>query len=184
MFNLTITVPNGPWVGLVGVTVNHGRRLPRKCHLKQMGDVFAHGLGVWFAEEGFQISAPLFLLLGHDPRPPYFTVGEGDKEIGIHLHRIVVMEGIVLAVLEGDEAIDGYFSPRESFLEVLGVEQVAMPGHPGNNPVDGYRVHLQVPGNLSVSHAPDNFHEDFWDKIRIFQPVGDTECLGAEGATA
>ncbi len=62
--------------------------------------------------------------------------------------------------------------------------QEAVPPHPGYMSVDGRWIYLQVPGNLSIGHSTDRFHEDLLVDVGTFLPVGCAEGLSAEGDAA
>ena len=92
-----------------------------------------------------------------------------------------MMERVVLTELEGFKTIDNDFRWRRGVFHLFCVKQEAMAGHALEVPVYCPGVHLQVSGNLPVSHSSDGFHEDFLIKIWSFLPVCCAECLCTEG---
>ena len=59
-----------------------------------------------------------------------------------------------------------------------------MSGHPGQSSVHSTRIYLQIPGNLPVSHTTGCSHEQLFNQVGFFHPIGSLKGLSAEGALA
>ena len=94
------------------------------------------------------------------------------------------MDGEVLAELESLKTVNDNLAWWWDALQQTPMQEQAVASEAIDQTIDGRRFDLQVPGDLSVCHAPDDSHEDFFDQLGFLQPVGCAEGLGTEGDTA
>jgi len=113
-------------VGWMIVAKHSGCRLILQPNFQNLAHVLFDGLRVGPTELHFQLLAPLFLAISHPPFSSQLTVGEIDEKIGALLHRDVMMNRVVLAVLERLESIDNNFLYRRTCSHHLLVEEQAM----------------------------------------------------------
>ncbi len=115
--------------------------LPCPCGdvLQQFVDVLAHGLGVGLAADLLQLCAAALLLPGHPAAAPDLAVGEVGKEGGLSVDRDVEVERVVLALLEGDEPVDGDIMQLGSLLHDTAVKQQAVASQAVDLAIDGRR---------------------------------------------
>jgi len=78
----------------------------------ELGDLLLDRLGVGTTEGGLKEGPASFLFLGHPTLPAQFCIGEGIEEVGVSADSDVEVAGIVLAELEGLEAVDDHRFPR------------------------------------------------------------------------
>ena len=122
--------------------------------------------------------------LGHRAAAAHLAVGEVDHEVGVLLDGQVMVEGPVLGLLEGDEAVDDELVDRFGRLHELGVEEQAVAAEAAELAVDGRGGDVQIPGDLAVGHAAGGLGQQLREDVGSFEPVGGGEGLGAEGAAA
>jgi hypothetical protein len=174
----------GPLVSTVVVAKNGGKRLPIQSHLQQLAHVLFDGFGVRPTESQFQLPAPAFLVRGHPAFPTQLAVREIDQEIRSLLNGQVMVNGKILAELEGFESVDDDFMDRGAFLHHLDMKQKTMTAQTGDVPVDGLRSDLQITGNLPVGHTSGGFHDDLGIEFGAFLPIGGGEGLTTEAPFA
>ena len=94
----------------------------------------------------------------------------------------MMMNGEVLAELEGLESIDNDFMNRWAVFHHLVVEEQTMPAQTGYVAVDCLGRHFQIAGNLSIGHSSGGFHDDLGIQVGSLLPVGCGKCLGTEAS--
>ena len=155
-----------------------------KNHFKDLPHVPFDGLGIGTTQLHFQLLASSLLRFCHPAFAPQLAIGEVEEKVGVLLHGKVVMDRIVLAELEGLEAVDDNVGYRGRGFHELRVQQEAVPSEAGYMSVDRLWCDLQIPGNLPVAHASDGFHKDLLVKLGHLLPVCCAERLTTEGSLA
>ena len=89
----------------------------------------------------------------------------------------MVVDGEILAELEGLKSIGDDLMDRWAFLHHLVMEEQTMTAQAGDVPVDGFGRDLQIASNLSVGHPSGGFHDDLGIEAGPLLPVGCAECL-------
>jgi len=166
-----------PLVGPMIITINSGKRLALQSYFKKLPHVLFHSFGIRTTKFQLQLPAPTFLVRGHPAFAAQLAVREIDQEIRSLLNGQVVVDGEILAELEGLESIGDDFVDRWALFHHLVMEEQTMTAQAGDVSVDGLRRYLQIPGNLSVGHSSGGFHDDLGIEIGALLPVGCGEGL-------
>ena len=183
LHRLAVPADRSAIAGMI-VTVDPGpsrrakRRIEKMCHV--LLDRFRVGSAVYALE----LQATLLLMRRHTSFPAQLTVGEVDEEVGSLLHRYVVMERIVLAELEGFEPVDDDILNRRCRFHEASVQQEAMSTEATEMPIDRFGRHTKITCDLPIGHTANSAHEDPGIELGQSLPVGRTEGLTTEGASA
>ena len=122
--------------------------------------------------------------LGHPAAAAHLAVGEVEEEGCFAVDGDVEVVGVVLAVFEGDEAVEGDVLEDGPVLHHLGVEEQAVSSEAVDMAVDGRRGDAQIAGDLAVAGAAIDLGGQLLDDVGAFGPVGDAEGLPTEGDAA
>jgi hypothetical protein len=95
-----------------------------------------------------------------------------------------MLEGEVLAELEGSEAVDGDVSERRHGASEVSLQQETVASEAREKTIDGGRRAVEGAGGLAVGGAVDGEMEELGEQVGSLQPVRGGEGLGGEGATA
>ena len=164
--------------------MNDGKMLASQDNIQQMLHVFLDCMRIRFPVLSLKSFQAKLLFGRFISLTSEFAIGEVEKKVSIFLNSHIVVKWIILTQLEGFKPIDYNFGGRPRVCHRPGVKKQAMAAHAANMAVDGAWTDLQLPGNLSVSHAADGFHEDLTIEIGTFLPIGCAEGLCAEGDIA
>jgi hypothetical protein len=96
----------------------------------------------------------------------------------------LVLEGEVLAELEGLEAVDDQGTRGRGQFPELQVQEHAVAAEAGEVSVDGRRRDVEAACDLAVAAAGDGGQEDLREQVGASEPVGGAEGLSTEGASA
>ena len=100
-----------------------------------------------------------------------------EEEPRVDFHRQIVMKRVVLAELEGLEAVDDERSDRRDLVYHPGMQEDAVSAESCDMPVDGGWGDVEGTGDLTVGHAADGHHEDLGVEKRELLPVRGGESL-------
>jgi hypothetical protein len=89
----------------------------------------------------------------------------------------MMVDGMVLAVLKGLEAIDYNFLCRGMVSHHPGMEQKAVPAQSGNVTVDGFGGYFDIAGDLAVGHPAIDLHKDLGVQAGSLLPIRSCKCL-------
>ncbi|MDO9069561.1 MAG: hypothetical protein Q7W05_14055 [Deltaproteobacteria bacterium] len=166
------------------VAANHDAIRTPRHDVQEFDHAPLDSLGIRATQRSLELGPAPFLPLCHAPFAPQRAVGMEQEVAGRGVDGHVVMEGEVLAPLEGLEAVDDDLGGGTDLLQLSGVEQQAVAAEAGGLALDGGGSDSFGPGGLAVAHRADLRHEQSGHQIGTLLPVGGGEGLCAEVAAA
>ncbi|MBK7701374.1 MAG: hypothetical protein IPI34_00055 [bacterium] len=163
------------------VAADHDAIRSPRHDVQQFGHAPADGFRVRATQRSLELGPAPFLPLCHAPFAPQWAVGMEQEVAGRGVDGHVVMEGEVLAPLEGLEAVDDDLGGGTDLLQLLGVEQQAVAAEAGGLALDGGSSDMLRPGGLAVAHRTDQCHEQSGHQVGTLLPVGGKVCAGSCG---
>src|SRR5215468_3609327 len=151
---------------------------------QKLGHFLLDRLGIWFAKKTLEPFPAPSLSLGHGALAAQLALGEAVEVVRPLAGQDVVARGMVLAVLEALEAIEGHGLRDRSLRPQLLVEELAVAAQARRHPGDGLRRDPLPPRRLAVADATHQQVEDGLQEVRELLPVGDEEGLAAEVSSA
>ncbi|MDV7397077.1 hypothetical protein RZS08_37100, partial [Arthrospira platensis SPKY1] len=143
----------------------------------QLGHVLAHRLWVGPTETVFQVLALAFLVRCHRPFTTQGAVGEREEHGGAAIDGQVEVAGMVLAELEGLEAVDGDRIGLRHVCDELFMKQEAVPAETIELGIDGVWGDVDVVGDLPVCHAAGGLGQELGQDVGSLEVVGGREGL-------
>ena len=177
MGQVAIDVAHGAGIGTVVVASDGYGGFSAGDGFEELSDAGLDGTGIGSSVAGFQFGSAAFLVVGHPALAAEHAVGVVEEVAGIGLDGEVVMEGEVLAHLEGFEPVDDDGTAEGEAMEVLGLEKQSVAPETGDMVGNGRGGAAESASDLSVGHTADDHGEDGGDELRTLLPICTREGL-------